>query len=126
MEYTPRRKLTREFKRKLPLPVDSKNWTFWQDFVLEGSPMKKSRFTESQIVAILKEGEAGVAVAQITRKHGISAATYYHWKSKYGGAAVSELKRLRELEAENTKLKRMYADLALENTAIKDVLSRKL
>src|SRR6476469_3922406 len=63
--------------------------------------MKKSRFTESQIVAILKEGEAGVAVAQITRKHGISAATYYHWKSKYGGAAVSELKRLRELEAEN-------------------------
>ena len=77
--------------------------------------MKKSRFTESQIVAILKEGEAGVAVAQITRKHGISAATYYHWKSKYGGAGVSELKRLRELEAENGKLKRMYADLALEN-----------
>jgi len=67
--------------------------------------MKKSRFTESQIVAILKEGEAGVAVAQLTRKHGISAATYYHWKSKYGGAAVSELKRLRELEAENAKLK---------------------
>ena len=67
-----------------------------------------------------------VDAAQITRKHGISAATYYHWKSKYGGAAVSELKRLRELEAENAKLKRMYADLALENTAIKDVLSRKL
>src|SRR5690349_24377385 len=86
--------------------------------------MKKSRFTESQIVAILKEGEAGVAVAQLTRKHGISAATYYHWKSKYGGAGVSELKRLRELEAENAKLKRMYADLALENTAIEDVLSR--
>jgi putative transposase len=80
--------------------------------------MKKSRFTESQIVAILKEGEAGLAVAQLTRKHGISAATYYHWKSKYGGAGVSELKRLRELEAENAKLKRMYADLALENTAI--------
>jgi putative transposase len=88
--------------------------------------MKKSRFTESQIVAILKEGEAGIAVAQLTRKHGISAATYYHWKSKYGGAAVSELKRLRELEAENAKLKRMYADLALENTAIKDVLSRNI
>ena len=88
--------------------------------------MKKSRFTESQIVAILKEGEAGVAVAQLARKHGISAATYYHWKSKYGGAGVPELKRLRELEAENAKLKRMYADLALENTAIKDVLSRKL
>jgi putative transposase len=88
--------------------------------------MKKSRFTESQIVAILKEGEAGLAVAQLARKHGISAATYYHWKSRYAGAGIAELKRLRELEAENAKLKRMYADLALENTAIKDVLSRKL
>ena len=88
--------------------------------------MKKSRFTESQIEAILREGEAGVSVAQLARKHGISAATYYHWKSKYAGAGVPELKRLRELEAENAKLKRMYADLALENTAIKDVLSRKL
>ena len=88
--------------------------------------MKKSRFTESQIVAILKEGVAGLAVAQLARKYGISAATYYHWKSKYAGAGVPELKRLRELEAENAKLKRMYADLALENTAIKDVLSRKL
>jgi putative transposase len=77
-------------------------------------------------VAILKEGEAGVAVAQLTRKHGISAATYCHWKSEDTGAGVPELKRLRELEAENAKLKRMYADLALENTAIKDVLSRKL
>jgi putative transposase len=94
--------------------------------VLEGSPRKKSRFTASQIVAILKEGEAGVTVAQITRKHGISAATYYHWKAKYAWAGVSGLKRLRELEGENAKLKRMYADLALENTAIKDVLSRKL
>ena len=88
--------------------------------------MKKSRFTESQIVAMLKEGEAGVPVAQLTRKHGISAATYYHWKSKYAGAGVAELKRLRELEAENSKLKRMYADLALENAAIKEVLNRKL
>jgi len=88
--------------------------------------MKKSRFTESQIVAILKEGEAGIPVAQLARKHGISAATYYHWKSKYAGAGVAELRRLRELEAENAKLKRMYADLALENAAIKDVLSRKL
>ena len=88
--------------------------------------MKKSKFTESQIVAILREGEAGVPVADICRKHGISAATYYTWKSKYAGVAVSELKRMRELEVENAKLKRMYADLALENAAIKDVLNRKL
>ena len=88
--------------------------------------MKKSRFSESQIVAILGEGDAGVPVAQVLRQHGISQATYYNWKAKYGGASVAELKRLRELEAENAKLKRMYADLALENAAIKDVLSRKL
>ena len=69
--------------------------------------MKKSQFTESQILAVLKEGEAGVPVAQIMRKHGISRATYYNWKSKYGGASVAELKRLKELEAENAKLKRM-------------------
>jgi len=87
--------------------------------------MKKSRFTESQIVAVLKEGEAGVPVAELCRKHGISNATYYNWKSKYAGAQVSELHRLRELEAENAKLKRMYADLALENNAIRDVLNRK-
>jgi len=77
-------------------------------------------------VAILKEGAAGVPVAQILRKHGISHATFYKWKSKYGGASVAELKRLRELEGENAKLKRMYADLALENAAIKEVLTRKL
>ena len=88
--------------------------------------MKKSQFTESQILAVLKEGEAGVPVAQIMRKHGISQATYYNWKSKYGGATAAELKRLKELEAENAKLKRMYADLALENAAIKEVLTRKL
>jgi putative transposase len=88
--------------------------------------MKKSRFSESQIVAILKEGEAGMPVAQILRKHGISHAMFYKWKSKYGGAGVAELKRLKELEAENAKLKRMFADQALENAAIKEVLSRKL
>ena len=88
--------------------------------------MRKSRFTESQIVGILKQGEAGVPIAEILRQQNISKATYFHWRSKYAGASVDELKRLRELEAENAKLKRMYADLALENTAIKDVLNRKL
>lgn len=87
--------------------------------------MRKSRFSESQILAILKEGEAGVAIAELVRKHGISRNTYFNWKSRYGGATVSELKRLRELELENAKLKRMYTDLALENAAIKELLQRK-
>ena len=88
--------------------------------------MKKSRFTESQIVAILKETDSGMKVAEVCRKHGISTATYYQWKSKYAGMSVNELKRVKELEVENSRLKRMYAELALENAAIKDVLSRKL
>jgi putative transposase len=88
--------------------------------------MRKSRFAESQIVAILKEGESGVAVADLLRTHGISKAAYFLWRSKYGAATVKELARLKELESEHAKLKRMYADLALENAAIKDVLSRKL
>ena len=91
-----------------------------------GVAMRKSRFTESQIVSILKDGDAGVPLAELVRKHGISRATYFNWKSKYAGATVADLKRMKELEAENAKLKRMYADLALENAAIKDVLSRKL
>lgn len=87
--------------------------------------MRKSKFTESQIVAILKEGEAGMPVAEVCRKHGISSPTYYAWKSKYAGATVSDLTRMRELEVENARLKRMFADLALENAAIKDVLTKK-
>ncbi len=88
--------------------------------------MKKSRFSASQILAILAEGGSGISVAEVCRKHGISNATYYQWKSKYAGMSLPELKRVKELEAENAKLKRMYSDLVLENAAIQDVLSRKL
>lgn len=88
--------------------------------------MRRSKFSESQILAILKEVEAGLPVAEVIRKAGISRATFFTWRAKYGGATVAELKRLKELEQENSRLKRMYADLAMENAAIKEVLSRKL
>ena len=88
--------------------------------------MGRSRFTEEQIIAILKEHEAIVPTAEVCRKHNISSPTYYKWKAKYGGLGVSELKRLKELEQENTKLKRMYADLALENRAMRDAIEKKL
>lgn len=87
--------------------------------------MKKSRFTETQIVSILKEADAGMKVEELCRKHGISSASYYNWKKKYGGMDASEIKRLKELEDENAKLKRMYADMALENTALKDLIVKK-
>ena len=88
--------------------------------------MRKSKFTESQIVAILKEADGGLKVAEVCRKHGISQPTYYNWKSKYGGLSVAELKRIKELEAEHSKLKRMYADLAMENHALKELIEKKL
>ena len=87
--------------------------------------MKKSRFTESQILKILRQYEAGSKVADLCREHGISQATFYNWKSKYGGIEASELKRLKELEAENRKLKQMYADVALQRDALKDLIEKK-
>ena len=88
--------------------------------------MKKSRFTETQVVSILKQADAGVPVKDLCRQAGVSTATYYQWKSKYGGMEASDLKRVRELEAENAKLKRMYAELALDNAAMKDLIAKKL
>ena len=85
----------------------------------------KKRFTEEQIIGILKETEAGFKVAELCRKHGISDATYYNWKAKFGGMSVSEAQRLRALEAENSKLKRLLADAHLDIAALKDVVGRK-
>jgi len=94
--------------------------------IITGVRMKKSRFTESQIVGILNEVEAGTKVSDVCRKHGVSNQTFYVWKSKYGGMSLSDIKRLKELENENTKLKKMFADMALENHALKDLLEKKL
>ena len=85
----------------------------------------KSRFSEEQIIGMLKQQESGVATAAICREHGISQATFYKWKAKFGGMNVSEAQKLRQLEAENAKLKRLVADLSLDNIALKDVLSKK-
>lgn len=88
--------------------------------------MKRTQFTESQIIAMLKQHEQGIRMQDIARTNGISEKTIYRWKSKYGGMDANELKRVKELEAENAKLKRMYADLAILNEALKDVIEKKL
>ena len=92
----------------------------------EAPRLKRKRYSEEKIISILKEHEAGASVPDLCRRHGIAENTIYRWKSKYGGMEASDLKRVRELEAENAKLKRMYADLALENTAMKDLIAKKL
>jgi putative transposase len=88
--------------------------------------MKKTRFSETKIVSILKKQESGIPTADICREYGISQATFYNWKAKYGGMSVRELKRLKELEAENAKLKKMYAETSMENYALKDLIEKKL
>jgi putative transposase len=87
--------------------------------------MKKTRFTETQIVSILKQQEGGRATKDLCREHGISEATFYNWKNKYGGMETSDVKRLMELEEENSRLKKMYADLALDNRILKDLFTKK-
>lgn len=86
--------------------------------------MKKTKYSEEQIVNILKEGEAGISVTELCRKYGMSDATYYNWKTKYGGMAVSDVKRLKQLEEENRRLKHLVADLTLDNQALKEVISK--
>ena len=88
--------------------------------------MKRSRFTEHQIIRILKEVEGGQTVKEVCREYGMSDATYYNWKAKYGGMTASDIKRLKELEQENRRLKQMYPDMSLENRALKDVIEKKL
>ena len=88
--------------------------------------MKKTRFSESQIVQILREAEAGVSLDELSRQHGFSKTSFYKWKAKYSGMSVSELKRLKELEEENRRLKQMYANLSLEHEVLKDIIEKKL
>jgi putative transposase len=87
--------------------------------------MKRSRFTEEQVIAILREHEAGLKTAELCRKHGISEATFYNWKAKFGGLEVSEAKRLKALEDENGKLKKLLAEAMLDNAVLKDLVQRK-
>jgi putative transposase len=87
--------------------------------------MKRSRFTEEQIIAVLREQEAGVPTAEICRKHGVSSATFYKWKAKFGGLEISDVRRLKTLEDENSRLKRMLAEAVLDNAALKELLGKK-
>ena len=87
--------------------------------------MKRSRFTEAQIIGVLREQEGGMQTADLCRKHGISPATFYQWKAKFGGLEVSEARRLRTLETENARLKRLLAEAMLDNAVLKDVASKK-
>lgn len=88
--------------------------------------MRKSRYSESQIVDALKRAESGIAVKDVCRELGVSSATFYQWRSKYGGLEASDLKRLKELEEENRRLKQMYAELSLDHKVLKDIVERKL
>lgn len=88
--------------------------------------MKKSRFSEEKIIAVLKQWEAGVKPAELARKHGVSEATLYNWKARYGGLDVSQLRKLKELEVENSRLKKMYAELSLAHHALQDAVEKKL
>jgi putative transposase len=98
----------------------------FSDTIQQEIPMKRSRYTETQIVKILKEAEAGIAVEELSRQHGFSRSAFYKWKAKYGGMDATALKRLKELETENQKLKEMYADLSLEHKVLKEIVEKKL
>ena len=87
--------------------------------------MKRSRFTEEQIIAVLREQEAGLATAEVCRKHGVSGATFYAWKAKYGGLDVSQARKLKALEEENARLKRLLAEAVLDNAVLRDVAAKK-
>ena len=97
----------------------------WSLALRKDQTMKRKRHTEEQIIAILKEHEVGVKTAELCRKHGISEASFYNWKAKYGGVEVSEAKRLKGLESENARLKKLLADAMLDNAALKDLLAKK-